>query len=137
MKYRIVDAPSEIRLQIFGNDFQDLFVHALLGFNAVLIGEELQAHAKPTKFYDISLTAPTSEILLVDFLSEVLYRSHIDPGFLFNVQFQSLSKQFLNATLRGHQTDKKPELDIKAVTHHDVRIEEKNGKFETTVTLDI
>jgi SHS2 domain-containing protein len=132
--YKILSHPSDVRVQASGKTKEELFVNAAKGMTEVLRPKIRMPKSKcqrKIKVKSIDLNA-----LLVDFLSEVLYLIQTNREIYNKIKFSKFSDIELEAELFGNKIESFGE-DIKAVTYHDLKIEQKNGLFETTVLFDI
>jgi SHS2 domain-containing protein len=74
--------------------------------------------------------------LLVDFLGEVLTRSHVHREAYRNVTFQTLTATSLRVNLTGGRVRGFGE-DVKAVTYHEAEVVQRDGEWSTMLVLDI
>jgi SHS2 domain-containing protein len=132
-KFEILKHPADLKIKVFGKTKEDLFLNALLameeGLRPELEGKKVKREIKIRSF-DLSA-------LLVDFLSEALYLIQINKEIYNNIKFKKTSSTGLEAELFGQKVERFGE-DIKAVTHHDLDIHQKeDGSFEATILFDI
>lgn len=132
--YKILDHPSDIRIQAFGETKEELFLNAMLGMEAVLKPQVTSSKKQLTR--RIVANSYDLNALLVDFLSEVLYLSQVNKEIYTNINFSKFSDKELEGELIGNKVESFGE-DIKAVTYHDLKIGQKNGLYEATVLFDI
>ncbi len=138
--YKILEHPSDVRVQAFGKTYEELFFNAMKGMNAVLKPQVKSPKSKVKN--KIKIASVDLNALLVDFLSEVLYLIQTNKEIYDVVKFKKLglstsSRQIaLEAELFGNKIESFGE-DIKAVTHHDLKIEQKNGLYEAIILFDI
>lgn len=130
--YEILDHPSDVRIKAFGDTKEELFLNAMEGMNAVLRPGLL----KKTTNCRVAVNSYDLNALLVDFLSEVLYLSQVNKEIYTDVVFDKFSDKELEGELKGNKVESFSE-DIKGVTYHDLKIEQKNGLLEGTVLFDI
>ena len=84
----------------------------------------------------VTLEAPDRETLLVDWLSELLYRAEAGGVFYTHFRVSFLSSGTMRACVRGLRGGA-PVKVIKAVTYHALNIVERDdGTFGATITLD-
>lgn len=131
--YKILDHPSDVRVQAFGKTKEELFLHSLEGMNEIL---KLKILDKKLENREIKVKSVDANALLVDFLSEVLYRIQTNKEVYNEIKFTKFSDTELEAELIGNKVESFGE-DIKAVTYHNLKIEQKNGLFETIILFDI
>lgn len=135
--YKILEHIADIKVQAFGKTKEELFLNAMLGMNEVL--EPKAENGKSKIMRKISVKSVDLNALLVDFLSEVLYLSHVNREIYDDVKFSpstSSGQAILKAELFGNKVKSFGE-DIKAVTYHELKIEKKNNLYQATILLDI
>ncbi len=114
-----------------------LFTAAAEGLYATIGEIETRAEAVPL---EIHLTAREPADLLCDFLAELLYLFETARVRLTDLHFVELSQTTLHAkTLRRPvDTDRSVfDREVKAVTRHDLHVEQDADGYATTIILDI
>jgi SHS2 domain-containing protein len=99
-----------------------------------LFGAEI-AKARPKRMDVIELDAPDREALLVDWLSELLYRATSEYQAYVEFRICEIGDRRLRATagvVPAEAID-----DIKAVTHHELSIRRRDGGWEAIVVFDV
>jgi SHS2 domain-containing protein len=84
----------------------------------------------------VELAAPDRELLLVDWLNELLYRSELHKCVYGDVRVERASDRRLAATLRGREPTW-PRTQVKAATWHRVRVRDTPGGLDATVVIDV
>jgi len=130
--YKILPHPSDVRVQAFGETKEELFLNAMLGMNEILKPTLLKKKA----IQRIAVNSYDLNALLVDFLSEVLYLSQVNKEIYNDIRFNRFGDKELTGDLFGNKIKSFGE-DIKAVTYHDLKIEQKNGLFQAIILFDI
>ena len=69
-------------------------------------------------------------------MSESLYLSDVNNETYFDVKFKKFNENELVAKIKGREV-KKFNLEIKAVTWHDLEIKKKDNLWQATVLFDI
>jgi SHS2 domain-containing protein len=147
--FELLPHTADLRLRVEGDTLANLFSAALEGMAEVIkpggcksqiarlpsscrrqVG---QAKRKAREMaFTLSLTARNSTQLLIDFLSEVLTRSHEEKAVFCRIEFAELGESSLKAEIFGLETDGFNE-DIKGVTYHEAKIQKNSkGDYETT-----
>lgn len=134
-KYILIEHTADIRLKIEADSEQELFLAALQGM-AQIINSQANLHQKPSLSQKITIRSLDTTTLLIDFLSEVLTLSHLHKAVFFNVTFNLLTPNNLDATVYGIPVSKFLE-DIKAVTYHEAEVIDNNEILSTTIVFDI
>src|SRR2546423_13891467 len=113
---------------------EDLFRDAMRGMFAIMCSGALRRADGALKCAatQIEIDSLDRTTLLVDFLSEVLTRAHIDRAVFDDVTFEQLTERDLKATISGHASARF-EQDIKAVTYHEADVRQIDGGWQTTL----
>ncbi|MEM3851466.1 MAG: archease [Methanomassiliicoccales archaeon] len=126
MKYKLLDHTADIYIQAFGSSIEEIF--------------ENSAYALFDQIADISTVRPTGEerieledrekdLLLVDYLNELLYMHDAFRQLYseFNVSFETGR---LVSKVRGEELDRERhvlKMDVKAVTYHMLELNLADG----------
>jgi len=131
--YRFLEHTADFKIQVIADSLEDLFKESVLALNEFLnptLGGK-------TKEEEITLTSENLELLYIDFLSQILTKVYIEKMIFEAVDIKlDLEKNFLTAKLKGIEF-KKITKDIKAVTYHQIKIENINGKYLGEFIIDV
>jgi SHS2 domain-containing protein len=128
-----IEHTADWAYRVKGYNLIDLFTQAALGLY-FLVGMKLASEVTVTR--TIKLKGIDRESLLVAWLNELIYL-HESEGLGFaQIEIQYLDETNLEATVRGAPTQQWLK-DIKAVTYHNLSIEEKESGLEATLVLDV
>lgn len=133
-------AIADIAFEAYGKNYNELFENCAAAiFNLTVDLETLNPRIKK----GVKLESSKIDLLLYDFLSEILYIKDAD-GLIFckcGVDIKEKKGRFLlNAVFEGDKIN--PEIqtlenDIKAVTMHMFKVEKTNDGFKAVVVVDI
>jgi SHS2 domain-containing protein len=143
MPYRYLDELSiaDVGFRATGRSLGEVFASAWEASLRVMI--EDPAALRPSLRRRILLQGESLELLLVDFLQELLYHKDAE-GLLLRLESCHVERSgegyLLRAAAAGETVD--PERhrlgrDVKAVTFHRLRLERRRRGWELTVVLDI
>jgi SHS2 domain-containing protein len=135
--YRILEHPSDVGVEAFGLSLGEAFEYAALGLTSIIV-EPASVHPTEQRFVSIKGTDP--ENLLVRWLSEILYLYDGEDFLLSDVNISRLSDGELDATLAGEQLTEgkhKLKMDVKAITYHELKVDETPEGVLLRVFLDI
>lgn len=131
-EYKILDHPADVKIQAFGKTKQELFLNVLKGMAEILKPvPDSKSVSRNIKVESIDL-----DNLLVDFLSEVLYLSQVNKEVYSDIKFNKFTNTRIEGEVSGNKIESFGE-DIKAVTYHGLKIEQKNGLYQATILFDI
>ena len=131
--FEFLDHPGDVKLRAWGRDLEELFSHAAEGMMSFLFGSGI-ANLQPCQMETVEIEAADREALLVDWLSELLYRATSEYRAYIGFQINKLTKTELNATVAAAVAEAIE--DIKAVTHHELSIRKHEPGWEATVVFD-
>ncbi len=131
-RFEQVPHTSELHLKIYGASLEELFGNAAFAY-ASSIKEDLPEKLNEKR--EIELEAPDEELLLADFLQEIVVQVDIYNEVYPEVEFIELKTDSLKANLKGAEVEQF-DTEIKGVTYHDLKIEQDNG-YTAEVVLDV
>src|SRR5262245_5970538 len=132
--YELLEHPADVKLRARGATLEELFANAAAGMMAFLFGENIAgARAEPTE--QIEVSARDREALLVDFLSELLYRATSEYRAYVDVRVSGITDRRLVAM--AGIVPARARDDIKAVTHHELMVRKDEAGWEATVVFDL
>jgi SHS2 domain-containing protein len=134
--FEILEHPADIGFRAFGGTPEQLFANSAVAM--LSIAGDPQA-AEPREHYSISVESGDHEALMVDWLNEVLY--WYDGKRIALREFRvNLHDRHIDAVATGEPRDPerhRARLIVKAVTYHQLRIEQRDGIWIAEVYLDI
>lgn len=134
MKFKFLDHPADLKIQVFGQNLQELFINAALGMMTFLYPKQVEIQSHEAK-ENIRLKSGDLKALLVDWLSELLYLSDSRDICYNDFHFDKLTENELIVTAYGRRVRAKE--DIKAVTYHGLEIKETDEGWEAIILFDI
>ncbi len=131
--FEFLDHPGDLKLRAWGRNLEALFANAASGMMTCLFGSGI-ANAQPYRTETIEIEARDREALLVDWLSELLYRATSRYHAYMGFRIHELTETKLKATVAAVAAEAVE--DIKAVTHHELSVREREGRWEATIVFD-
>lgn len=133
-KYKILEHPADLKIEIYGRTKKELFSNAVLAMNE---GLEVEFGRSKSEIRNIKIKSLDLESLLVDFLNEVLYLIQVNKEVYNQVRFIKFTDEKIKAELFGYKL-KRINQDIKAVTYYDLKISQrKDNSWKAIVVFDI
>lgn len=143
MGFEEIAHTADWSVRVWAQDLSSLFTEAARAMNS-LAGTVIAEDRRVKRTFESQ--APDAESLLVAFLSELVYFQEQE-----NLAFDSFDVEIKSAALTGEAVPKDQKLNmemegaqiasldkaIKAVTYHNLKIEETNEGFETTIVFDV
>jgi len=135
-RYLSIDHTADLGLQVWGQTLPELFVNAAEGMCDMYV--ELEA-VQPREEQTVVAEGYDLEEVLVDWLRQLLYGIEVDHFLPCRFEISLLEDKKLEAMVWGEHYD--PErhrwrTEIKAVTYHDLHIEQEGEEWTVTVIFD-
>jgi len=135
--FEFLEHTADLKFRSFGRTLDKAFANAGKAVFAAITDSPLEEKTSRR----ITLEAETPEMLLHDFLSELIYLFSAEELLLkrFDVNIRKVDTYQLHALVSGEQIDRRRHRlhkEVKAATHHDMRIEEKDGVWQLEVVCD-
>jgi len=133
----VLDHTADIGITAYGADTKELFVNAAIGLFSLMTDLD---NIKDNTQKKIELTAEDEEVLLVEWLNELIYIFEVEHLVFKRLEIDELDKNKIKAMCYGEKI--KPSHDtlkreIKAATYHMLRITKGDKGYEVTVIFDI
>ena len=134
--FEIIDHTADIGIIAYGADIKQAFANAARAMFSLIT--ELEDVAEVTH-WNIELTAPDEESLLVEWLNELIYLFDTENIIFKRFDITQLSNTHLKARSYGHKVDTskhKLKTGVKAATYHMLKVDKGNG-CKVQVLFDI
>ena len=139
--FEFIDHTADVGIKAWGATLTELFENSAKGMFSVIAKEGRKAQGpKIEKRIDISKNTESFEEILVSWLSELLYIFNMEKIYFEDFKISSLNNNGIAADTKGvsldlYQSDLYTE--IKAVTFHNLKIEEDVEGFSCTIIFDV
>jgi SHS2 domain-containing protein len=140
-KYFELEHTADVGIHADGNSTSEVFANAAFGMRHIMYGK-IKVAEKMQK--TIELTESTLPELMVRWLSELNFLLCVENYIFSSIENLSIKKQktqfYLNAKLQGGDAqayNKYHNIEIKAVTYHQLKFEKIKSGFFTEVIFDI
>jgi SHS2 domain-containing protein len=134
--YETFSTTADTGIRFKGRDFGELYSNALRGLNLLLFGANLRS-ASGCEMVPFAFRGDGPENVLVNFLSEVLFQIYRENRRAVACELEHADRSSIAATLRLAPCRRAPQMEVKAVTYHNLRVEEKNGVLNAAIIFDI
>lgn len=139
--FKIIPHTADIGLSVTASSREELFADAVFGLRSLLLSK---ISFKNSDLKKIQLEAITLEDLLVQWLSELNFLFETKYWMLARIDDLTISVSEglfqLNANISGGLLEfvgSEIELEVKAVTHHDLNIEQSNDVWSVKIFFDL
>ena len=140
MPFRFFDHTADVGLELSAPTLSALFEEAALGLSAVL---SRAGRVEPRRRMSVSLTAPSIEQLLVDWLAELVGRFDVElwlTGVVEVTVDRGDGRCRLRALVAGEPLDTRRHpaaLPVKGITYHRLSVRQTAEGWCATVVLDV
>jgi SHS2 domain-containing protein len=144
MSYRFIEnlTVADVAFVARGKTLEELFASAGQAVTATMVKTLRTVRKRETRNFD--LTSETLDLLLFNFLQEIIYYKDVDQlllsRFVLSIQSKNDRKHCLTGQGQGEKIDpaRHPLLvDVKAVTLHKFELVKERAGWKATVVLDI
>jgi SHS2 domain-containing protein len=137
LTYQIIDHTADLGIIVQGTDEKNLFIRAAQAMTDLMVEGDI---SKKTVIKDVSLQGEDFPDLMVRWLGEILYLFNGEKLILYSIEIKSISPIKLRSTLTLSSFD--PEYhqvkrEIKAVTYHQISVENVNDGWQARIIFDI
>ncbi|HHS50108.1 MAG TPA: archease [candidate division Zixibacteria bacterium] len=132
-----IDHDADIGIAVTADSAEELFRASAMGMLEILL-DRSEVESRTVRIVSASSTA--MDLLLVDFLSEILDLVLFDRFAVQDVQIGELSDKFIVAEIAGQRELPEGAIirEIKGVTFHQLALERtESGEFTARVIFDI
>ena len=125
---------AEVGLRLRAGSPEALFACAARGMFGLLHTQATTTRLENNRV--VAIESIDRESLLVDWLNELLFL-YATTGALYECEVARWSPTYMEAILTGCTPQTPPSMEIKAVTHHQVRVAEIDQEWVAEVYFDI
>ncbi len=140
--FEIFSTTADVGIRISGADYRELYRNAVMGFNELVFGygaEMERLDEQIPEYRDWEFSGDSPENVLVNLLSEVSFLLYTRGNITKEMDISEAGEdrmrvQFLLVPL---PEEIKPELEVKSVTYHNLKVEEQNNYKTAEIIVDI
>lgn len=158
-RWRTIEHTADLAVEVEAISREALFIAAAEAVVGVMMGAEeggadpgpgaagsegARVDASPSApelvWREMELEADDRELLLVDWLREILYRAMADPPLFFRTaELETLEATRLAARvgLSNGEQAKRVQRELKGVTYHDLELGQREGGWYARVVFDV
>jgi SHS2 domain-containing protein len=135
--FRTLEHTADVGFEPFGASREEVFANAARALMDIIVDLD---SIEPCEALALEISGHDPESVLVNWLSEILYR-HDAEGWLFrDFEIQRLDSHSLGAVVRGEEFQRprhQAKLLVKAITYHQLELEETPHGWRAQVYVDI
>lgn len=136
-RFELFEHTADIGLRAYGNSLQDVFANTASGMFSILIETE---NIVEEEYVEIVVNGYDLKELLVNFLSELLYLYNVKEFIASRVEIKDVNETSIRAKAFGQiYIPERHEIlrEIKSVTYHQLKVEQRNGIWHTQIIFDV
>jgi len=137
MPFRVLEHTADVGFEARGRTREEVFANAARALTDLMVDLQM---IRPAREVTLEVSSSSATNLLVDWLSEILYRYDAEGWLFRDFAVTPLSDQALAATARGEKFDParhRMKLLVKAVTYHQLVLENTSDGWRAQVYVDI
>lgn len=126
---------ADISIRVEAQSLPLIFTYAGRALSTYIFGELYRFSNEFPSRHEMELSAPDRELLLFDWLMEILYRANVMHKAFLDANIVQLSDSEIISEIVEIHAD--PKREVKAITLNSMYIRQHNGSFEAWITLDL
>jgi SHS2 domain-containing protein len=137
MTFETFEHTADLGLRVRAHDLDALFADAARGLFSIIVADLASVQVRDS--VPITIAAESPELLLFDWLNELLYLYEVRRLLLCRFEV-GVRDSGLNATAHGEPIDPARHFldhEVKAITYHGLKLERENGRWLAEVIVDI
>ncbi len=135
--FKILDHPADVGFEAYGSTLAEAFESSATALISLIVEwESVEEHDEKIMI----VNASDREQLLVKFLSEIIYLFDGEGFVAKRASISEMDERSLSANIKGERFDPKKhrtKLDVKAITYHQLMIEQHDSNFLLRVYVDV
>ena len=136
-RYKEFEHTADIGVDIYGNTLEELFQNAGYALFDTIVNA---AAITPTVSRTVEITGDDPEMLLMNWLRELLYLCAVYQEVYAEFRIDSLGADALRATISGEPLDPDKHdvhTEIKAITYHQFSVTHEHNRWQAHVLFDV
>ncbi len=137
LPFRILEHTADIGFEAFGASREEVFANSALALFHIIVDPGL---VEARESVEVPARGTGLPELLVNWLSDLLYLQDAEGWLFRDFEIHSLSENSLAAAARGERLDParhQLKLLVKAITYHQLMVEQTAGGWRAQVYVDI
>ena len=135
--YREIEHTADVGVEIYGASFEELLRHAAQAlFDTIADVSTIRPECERA----VQVSGADKETLLMNWLRELLFLFSVEEDVYADAEIQSLRRGELCAIVRGERLDierHRFKTELKAVTYHQFKLEQREGRWIARVIFDV
>lgn len=138
-EYETFSTTADVGIRIRGKGYAGLFQNAVNGLNLLYFGSLPNWQETSTKpaAHPFQFHGDSCENILVNLLSEIVFLLQNENRVTVALNIRQVDETYIKADVLTVPNEWEPELEIKSVTYHNLKVKEEKGIKSTEVIFDI
>jgi len=135
--FRVLEHTADIGFEAFGRTREEVFANAGRALQNLMV--DLNS-IEPREKIEIEVEGADAESLLINWLSDILYRIDAEGWLFHDFEIRSMTGRSISAVSRGEPFDRARHLvnlQVKAITYHQLALAETPDGWRAQVYVDI
>ena len=135
--YEVLDHTADMGLIVYGEDLKSLFENAGEAFFHLITDLRKVKRRIERR---IHIEGESLERLMVDWLNELLYLHDVENLLFKAFKIESVGEDGLRGIVKGERFQEGIHViktEVKAVTYHQIEVQQKNGGWRAQIILDL
>lgn len=131
---------ADVGIRIIGYGYTGLFQNAIKGLNLLYFsdwGDWTPGEQASFQRLSFEYDGDSCENILVNLLSEAVYLLQTENKITAGIDVKEVSETHIKADLLTIPCTREPELEIKSVTYHNLKVQDRNGVKYAEIIFDI
>ena len=132
---------ADVGIRIHGYGYSGLFQSAIKGLNLLYFSDwdNEWVPTAPASYqrFPFEYHGDSCENILVNLLSEAIYLLQTENKITAGIDVKEVSETYINADLLTIPCTREPELEIKSVTYHNLKVQDRNGVKYAEIIFDV
>jgi len=137
-KHETFSTTADVGIRIQGKGYKGLFQSAVKGLNSLYFDNQHKNKTHRTQeSHPFEFQGDSCENVLVNLLSEIIYLLQMENKITIDIHVEEINETYVKAELLTIPCDLEPEMEIKSVTYHNLKVKDKNGIKSAEVIFDV
>ena len=136
-KYETFSTTADVGIRIRGSGYKEFLQSAVKGLNLLYFDDHNLSSSASSSAYPFEFHGDSLENILVNLLSEIVFLLQNENKVTIGLKIKEINETVLNADLLTIPADKEPNLEIKSVTYHNLKVNRENNVLSTEIIFDI
>lgn len=136
MDYETFEHEADVGVRGFGDTIEESFANCARAMFTVMF--DLEA-IETKKTVEVECDAPDKEMLLVEWLNELIYHADVEDMALSDFEVK-IKGDKLTGLARGEKFDPEkhhPKTEVKAATYSQLKVEKSGGRYTVQCVVDV